>query len=103
MKVCTDACIFGAWVSNTIAGRLHAGNCLDIGTGTGLLALMAAQKSTLHIDSIEIEKNAYVQAGENFSKSPWKDRIEIFHGDINAFSVTKKYDLIISNPPFFEN
>lgn len=103
MKVCTDACIFGAWVSNTIAGRFKAGNCLDIGTGTGLLSLMVAQKSTLHIDAIEIEENAYMQAAANFSRSPWNDRIQLFHGDINDFPVIKKYDLIISNPPFYEN
>lgn len=103
MKVCTDACIFGAWVSNTIAGRFKAGNCLDIGTGTGLLSLMVAQKSTLHIDAIEIEENAYMQASENFSRSPWNDRVQLFHGDINDFPVIKKYDLIISNPPFYEN
>jgi Predicted O-methyltransferase len=103
MKVCTDACIFGAWVSGTIAGRFHTGNCLDIGTGTGLLGLMVAQKSTLHIDAVEIEENAYLQAAENFRRSPWNDRIQLFHGSINAFPAIKKYDLIISNPPFFEN
>ena len=102
MKVCTDACIFGAWVSNSKATRLHTGNCLDIGTGTGLLGLMIAQKTALQIDAIEIEDNAFAQAQENFMRSPWNDRIQLFHDDINTFSI-KKYDFIISNPPFFEN
>lgn len=105
MKVCTDACIFGAWIAKKITGnRLPLINCLDIGTGTGLLNLMLAQKNPdLILDAVEIEANAYEQAKENISTSPWLHRLEIFHSDIKNYVSAKKYDLIISNPPFFEN
>ncbi|MDQ6756500.1 MAG: methyltransferase [Bacteroidota bacterium] len=105
MKVCTDACIFGAWVAENVAGcKLPVVNCLDIGSGTGLLSLMFAQKnSNSIIDSVEIEVNAINQAKENFSNSPWKKRLFIFNADIKNFISDKKYDLIICNPPFFEN
>lgn len=100
MKVCTDACLFGAWLTlpkNTVT-------VLDIGAGTGLLSLMLAQKkSNLKIDAIEIDKNAYEQCKENFEASIWKDRLNTINGDIKDYSFNKKYDYIISNPPFFEN
>jgi tRNA1Val (adenine37-N6)-methyltransferase len=100
MKVCTDACLFGALVADN---DLPATNCLDIGTGTGLLPLMLAQKNKqVFIDAVEIDTDAAEQAGENFASSPWKDRIHIFNTDILSFSRDKQYDLIISNPPFFE-
>ena len=107
MKVCTDACIFGACVAGSIANnipQMAGSNCLDIGSGTGLLSLMIAQKNPHSIiDAIEIEKNAYEQAKENFSISKWNDRLNIFHTDVKDFLSGKKYDLIISNPPFYEN
>ena len=101
MKVCTDAGIFGAWVANC---QLPVANCLDIGTGTGVLSLMFAQKNAnAIIDAIEIEENAFDQAKENFLISKWSDRLNIFHTDAKDFVSEKKYDLIISNPPFYEN
>lgn len=100
MKVCTDACVFGGWVAAWIA---DLANCLDIGTGTGLLTLMLAQKTNLDIDAVEIEKDAFDQAKENFTNSPWSERLKVFHSDIKKFTPSKKYALIISNPPFFEN
>lgn len=107
MKVCTDACIFGAYVAGSIANnipQMAGSNCLDIGSGTGLLSLMIAQKNPHSIiDAIEIEKNAYEQAKENCSISKWNDRLNIFHNDVKNFISQKKYDLIISNPPFYEN
>ncbi len=101
MKVCTDACLFGSLLPNGIGKIKHV---LDIGTGTGLLSLMYAQKNTeAIIDALEIEKNAYEQAKENFSNSKWNDRLNIFHTDAKDFISSRKYDLIMCNPPFYEN
>ncbi len=104
MKVCTDACLLGAWAAEKIKKRsIEVNNILDIGTGTGLLSLMLAQKTTAAIDAIEINEAAAVQAAENFSASQWAKRIFIFNTGIQEFSTDKKYDFIISNPPFFED
>jgi len=100
MKVCTDSCILGAYISPD-----HAKTILDIGTGTGLLALMVAQKTSASIDAIEIEEMAYEQAKENVNASPWSNAIRIFHTSIQKFALESNelYDLIISNPPFYSN
>ena len=107
MKVCTDACLFGALAAHygTFAGpNGQTVNCLEIGTGTGLLSLMIAQKSAaIKIDAVEINTEAAVQAAENITASPWAASIQIFNEDILSFSPAKKYDCIISNPPFFED
>ncbi|MBL0356831.1 MAG: methyltransferase [Chitinophagaceae bacterium] len=104
MKVCTDACLFGAYVTELIIKEnIAASNILDIGSGTGLLTLMLAQKTTTQIDAVEIDEVAYQQAANNFSESPWGERLHIFNDDITAFRPGKKYDCIISNPPFFED
>lgn len=103
MKVCTDACVFGAYVSSKEKDICNdETNLLDIGTGTGLLSLMIAQKVKGNIDAVEIEDKAYEQALENFINSPWQTRLSVFHTDITQFEFQKKYNIIISNPPFFE-
>lgn len=104
MKVCTDACLFGAFVANEIQSREDdmIKNILDIGTGTGLLSLMLGQKLHAAIDTVEIDTSAFEQAKENITQSLYKEKIEIFNADITQFSTSKKYDYIISNPPFFE-
>lgn len=103
MKVCTDACLFGSLLPLS-SGAGEIVNVLDIGTGTGLLSLMYAQKNPhAIIDAVEIEENAYEQAKENFANSKWNARLKIFHSDVKDFIPGKKYDLIIANPPFYEN
>lgn len=104
MKVTTDSCFFGAWAAEEIRSEeLKIKNVLDIGTGTGLLSLMIAQKNDVEIDAVEIDREASQQAKENVEASPWKERIHIFNEDIRSFQPAKKYDCIISNPPFYEN
>jgi tRNA1Val (adenine37-N6)-methyltransferase len=104
MKVCTDACLFGAYVANEIVQRKwKIDNCLDIGTGTGLLSLMLAQKNDVKIDAVEIDENTFLQASENIKSSIFKKNITVYHKNILEFDTEKKYDLIIANPPFFEN
>lgn len=100
MKVCTDSCILGAY-----AKANDAQNILDIGTGTGLLSLMVAQRTHAIIEAVEVEEHAYSQAKNNFSASLWADRLSIYHNSIQRFSLERnaKYDTIICNPPFFTN
>ena len=103
MKVTTDACLFGAWVAESIQSSKQNERLLDIGTGTGLLSLMILQKHPhLNIDAVDIELNAVRQAEENVRSSPWPQSVHTFHCDISRFEPTKKYNLIISNPPFYE-
>ena len=104
MKVCTDACLLGAWVANKIENKdIVPQNILDIGCGTGLLSLMLAQKTNAIIDAVEIDENAFVQATENTAISKWENQINVFNEDIVRYTSAKKYDLIICNPPFFNN
>jgi tRNA1Val (adenine37-N6)-methyltransferase len=104
MKICTDSCLFGAWVAEKMERKfIEPQSILDIGTGTGLLSLMAAQKCEAKIDAIEIDKDSYLQAKGNFSASKWSPRLEILHADATMQVDDKKYDLIICNPPFYEN
>ncbi|MFZ9718811.1 MAG: tRNA1(Val) (adenine(37)-N6)-methyltransferase [Chitinophagaceae bacterium] len=103
LKVSTDSCLFGAWCADKIAkGQIKHRHILDIGSGTGLLMLMLAQKSDALIDGIEIDHDTCIQARENLAASPWHDRLQLFEGDVRAYSFSKQYDLIVSNPPFFE-
>jgi tRNA1Val (adenine37-N6)-methyltransferase len=104
MKVCTDACLFGAWMNEVIARNGFAiSNALDIGTGTGLLSLMIAQENDIEIDAIEINENAANQAIQNVATSPWPNQIHIHNQSLQEYIPPKKYDFIFSNPPFFEN
>lgn len=102
MKVCTDACLFGAWSARLISKyRPETKNILDIGTGTGLLSLMLAQKIDASIDAVEIDHAAAAQAVENILASPWKD-VKVLNIPIADFQSDTRYDLIISNPPFYK-
>lgn len=100
MKIGTDAVLLGAWTN-----CMGAENILDIGTGSGILALMMAQKSQAEITAIEIEENSCRQAQLNFQKSKWNNRISLNHTSLQKFSIecSIKFDVIISNPPYFVN
>jgi tRNA1Val (adenine37-N6)-methyltransferase len=102
MKVTTDACIFGATVAKHLHQKITIKNICDIGTGTGVLSLMIAQKNDICIDAIEIDSNAYEQAKQNFLTSEFKNQLTIYNADILQFESRIKYDFIFTNPPFFE-
>lgn len=97
MKVNTDGVLLGAWAE---VGGARA--ILDIGTGTGVIALMMAQKnSEAIIEGLDIDEGAYQQAGQNFEQSKWRERLTALHADVQDLFVVKRYDIIISNPPYF--
>ncbi len=100
LKVCTDSCILGAWYAQRIRA---ADTILDIGSGTGLLMMMLAQKAKATIHGVEIDLNSYQQSLENIRQKKWDQQMQVFLGDIRNLDLHNKYDLIISNPPFFEN
>jgi tRNA1Val (adenine37-N6)-methyltransferase len=102
MKVCTDSCLLGAYAANKLQQQPMI-NILDIGAGTGLLSLMLAQKTQCRIDAVEIDDAAYKQAVQNANASPYKNAITIYNSDVKDFTPAQHYDVMISNPPFFEN
>ena len=97
MKVGTDGVLLGAW-----APVDQAHTALDVGTGTGLVALQLAQRNPhLRVTAVEIDAPAAAQAAENVAGSPWPDRIEVVCADFNDFQPDGRFDLIVSNPPYF--
>lgn len=99
MKIGTDGALIGAWteVEDVSEARL-----LDIGTGTGLLALMLAQRNrSLIIDAVELDEEAVSQARENVSESPFSEQISVHHSSVQAWDPGHRYALIVSNPPFY--
>jgi tRNA1Val (adenine37-N6)-methyltransferase len=104
MKVTTDACLFGAWCAHTLQKEFKKFlTVLDVGTGTGLLSLMVAQQNTVAIEAVEIDEKAAQQAADNVAASPWKDNIKVIAGNVFKTLLQPTYDVIISNPPFYEN
>lgn len=97
MKVGTDGVLLGAWAEVPVGGAL-----LDIGSGSGLLSLMAAQKGAGSIDAVEIDPVAASRARENVAQSPWPGRIRVTSCNIMHFTPATKYHLILTNPPFFQ-
>lgn len=99
MKVGTDGVLLGAWAPVSGAKRI-----LDVGTGTGLIALQLAQRTDdAYITAIEVDTLAAAQARCNVEASPWKERVEVLCENFRMFHSDKKYDLIVSNPPYFVN
>lgn len=99
MKVCTDSCLFGAWVAR------HLPSCdalLDVGAGTGLLMMMLAQQFPARIDGIEIDPACFEQLKENIGQNDWKNRLHAYLGDVRDFKFPQRYPVIVSNPPFYE-
>lgn len=100
MKVGTDGILLGAW-----ADIAQADSILDLGTGTGLIALMLAQRTRaeVQISAVELDADAFTQAQENVQASPWFEKIKLYHQDIKQFSQQcgQKFDLIVANPPYF--
>ncbi len=102
MKIGTDSVLLGAWTSLINNPK----SILDIGSGTGVIALMLAQRSRAElIDAVEIDDNAHVQCVENFENSSWSDRLFCYHASLQEYckDFDDKYDLIISNPPFYDD
>jgi tRNA1Val (adenine37-N6)-methyltransferase len=99
-KIGTDGVLLGAWV-----GLENAMRILDIGTGTGVIALMIAQRTSedVTIDAIEIDEEDAVQAMQNVKRSPWPEKVKVIHSSVQKFTPPNKYDLIVSNPPYFLN
>lgn len=97
-KVTTDSVLLGAW-----AAIEDACTILDIGTGTGLLALMAAQRTEARIVALEPDRNSFMQAGLNFADSPWHERLTLIHTTVQDFQPEGNvlFDAIITNPPYF--
>lgn len=101
MKIGTDGVLLGAW-----ANPKEALSIFDIGTGTGVIALQLAQRSSAeNIDALEINSDAFEQCVDNFEQSDWGDRLFCYHASLQEFvkEVDEKYDFIISNPPFFNS
>lgn len=100
MRIGTDAILLGAWIDAGKAERI-----LEIGTGCGVIALMMAQKSNASVDAIDINLESVAQARSNFENCPWKDRLTAYHRSFreHAEYARIKYDIILTNPPFFRN
>ncbi|MGE0561281.1 MAG: tRNA1(Val) (adenine(37)-N6)-methyltransferase [Flavobacteriales bacterium] len=98
MKVGTDGVLLGAWT------KTPNGNVLDIGCGSGLISLMMVQRNAnTQIDAIDVDQNAFLQITENIANSNWSGSIKPYHTSLQNFKSDKKYQLIVSNPPFFVN
>lgn len=98
MKVGTDAVLLGAWASCD-----SVQNILDIGTGSGVISLLLAQRSNAHITAIDIHEASITEATQNFANSPWSHRLTAKHSRLQDYNPKTKFDLIVSNPPYFRN
>ena len=99
MKVGTDGVLLGAWAEVRPGDR----RMLDVGTGTGLIALMLAQRSAARITAVDVDAECATQAAENFAASPWADRLDAVSVAVQRYDPVEKFDLIVSNPPYVRN
>lgn len=99
-RISTEACLFGSFIPLELGFE----NALEIGVGTGVISLMIAQRNPkLSIDAIDMNEEAHLLSEHNFQQSPWAKQLRSYHSDFRQFQTEKKYDLIFSNPPFYEN
>ena len=100
MKVGTDAILLGLWVETAEAKKI-----LDVGAGCGIISLLLASRCSAPIDAVELDEESAGEASRNFTNSPVSYRMKVIHADFNIFSTScpEKYDLMVSNPPFFIN
>lgn len=98
MRVGTDAVLFAQWVDVK-----PSDNALDVGTGSGIIPLILSQKGVGKIDAVELDTDSYEEARQNFSISAWSDKLNVFNTDVRSYADEsyKKYDLIVSNPPYY--
>lgn len=98
MRVGTDAVLFAQWVDVK-----SSDNALDVGTGSGIIPLILSQKGVGKIDAVELDSDSYEEAKQNFSISAWREKLNVFNTDVRCFAddSCKKYDLIVSNPPYY--
>ena len=97
MKVGTDGVLLGAWAEVRPGDR----RMLDVGTGTGLIALMLAQRSAARITAVDVDAECATQAAENFAASPWADRLDAVAVAVQRYDPVERFDLIVSNPPYY--
>ena len=98
MRIGTDAVLFAQWV-----GVSASDNVLDIGTGSGIIPMILSQKGAGSVDAVELDSDSYEEAKQNFSISIWNEKLNVFNKDVRLFAdeTDKKYDLIVSNPPYY--
>lgn len=98
MRIGTDAVLLGRWVEVGPADTV-----LDVGTGCGIIAMMLAQRGVAHVDAVELDADSANEAALNFKVSQWRDKMCVYNADIKSFDNGTRYDLIVSNPPYFVN
>lgn len=100
MRIGTDAVLFAQWVDVSVSDEV-----LDIGTGSGIIPMILAQKGVAHVDAVEMDFESYQEAKLNFELSVWKERLDAVNEDVRVFAdaYEKKYDLIVSNPPYYSS
>lgn len=98
MRIGTDAVLLGRWVTVYPEDKV-----LDVGTGCGIIAMMLAQRGAAHIDAVDLDADSANEAAQNFKASQWREKMCAYNADIKTFDLGTRYDVIVSNPPYFVN